>query len=213
MAFIHALLVVNRTDLLRRAVESVRPLWPIALIIDNSPLGNVASEEWPVPVVRPSVPLSVAQSMNFLTRLAAERGCSAFGYQHNDAEVHGDGANHLLEIVNRTGDKRWASILTNYDVFSAYNMAAVQDVGPWDTDFPMADYRIDVDWFYRARTRGWEILQAEGIEVTHHLSQTCASDPARMRRKALLEPFNDLHYRHKWGGTSHEEAFVTPFNE
>lgn len=207
MNFIHGIVAVNRPDLLRRAVESVKPIWRHVFILDNSPGGIIGAEGWPVPVVRPSVPLSCAQSMNFLARLAKDRGCKAFGYQHNDAEAVGDGAGRFLKAVEdaTASDQKWAAIFTNYDTLSANNLAAVDDVGEWDTAFPLPDYKIDVDWFYRARVRGWQIIRTD-IQVNHLGSATVAADPLREIHKRLKEPWNEAYYREKWGGGTDEET-------
>lgn len=212
MKFIHGIVAVNRPDLLRRAVESVKPIWQHTFILDNSPNGVIGAEGWPVPVVQPSVPLSCAQSMNFLARLAREQGCAAFGYQHNDAEVvQSSGATQFMAEVNAASGK-WATVFTNYDSLSAYNLAAVNDIGEWDTHFPLPDYKIDVDWFYRARIRGWQIIRTN-IEVNHLVSQTAASDKHRALLKALKEPFNETYYREKWGGGTDEEKWGEPWND
>lgn len=208
MKFIHGIVAVNRPDLLRLAVESIKPLWPYAFILDNSPGGIIGAEGWPIPVIRPSVPLSCAQSMNFLTRLAKEQGCEAFGYQHNDAVVkQKDGTIQFMAEIQAAQPHKWAAIFTNYDTFSAYNLAAVADIGEWDTAFPLPDYKIDVDWFYRARLKGWEIIRTE-IEVTHYGSQTAASCPLRALLKRIKEPMNEEYYRLKWGGGTDEEKFT-----
>jgi hypothetical protein len=59
MRFIHGIPVVNQPDLLELAVRSAEPLWANSFILDNSVGGWIGRDRlWPVPVVRPSVPLS-----------------------------------------------------------------------------------------------------------------------------------------------------------
>ncbi len=51
MWYVHGILVVNRPDLLEKAVQSARPLWPYTFILDNSPGGRIGSgRKWPVRV-------------------------------------------------------------------------------------------------------------------------------------------------------------------
>jgi len=49
--------VVLGLDLLRRAVDSVQPLWPHTIIIDNTDAG-LDQADWPVHVLRPSASAS-----------------------------------------------------------------------------------------------------------------------------------------------------------
>ena len=79
MKYLHGIFVVNRPDLLELAVRSVECLWPDAFILDNSPGGQIGTERaWPIPVVRPSVPLSFPQTVNFLHRMALEKGADVY---------------------------------------------------------------------------------------------------------------------------------------
>jgi hypothetical protein len=215
MDYIHGIVVVNRPDLLELAVNSIELLWPNAFILDNSPGGQIGLERtWPIPVVRPSVPLSCAQSMNFLFRMACDRGVDVLGYQHNDAEVPPGGAERFLEDVRaaNTSGKNWAAMFTSYDILSAYRVDAVRVIGEWDTAFPQPNYHIDVDWFHRARILGFESLHSE-VRVTHHNgSSTIKCDPERYWRNRITNPMNLLYYIAKWGGPPHQEQFSTPWN-
>src|SRR5438270_3807348 len=55
LRYLFAIPVVNRPDLLARALHSVPALWPRAVIVDNTANG-LESADWPVRVDRPSVP-------------------------------------------------------------------------------------------------------------------------------------------------------------
>jgi hypothetical protein len=98
MRFLLGIPVVSRTDLLIRALESVQALWPHTLVVDNSEL-SLVPEAWPVPVLRPSVPLTFAQTMNLLSRLAVEQECDAMLFMHDDAEAVRDTAERLVTMV------------------------------------------------------------------------------------------------------------------
>jgi hypothetical protein len=168
-----------------------------------------------VPVVRPSVPLSVAQSMNFLHRLAKEAGADVFFYQHDDAEAQPDSARRLLEEVDALchGTSRWATVFTHYDILSAYRVAAIEDIGPWDCAFPQPNYHVDNDWFHRARLKGYALIET-GIPVTHHngSSSTIRGSEARRRVNDVTFPMNEEYYRRKWGGAPGHETYPCPWN-
>ena len=216
MKYIHGIVVVNRADLLALAVQSVEALWPWAFILDNSEDGRIGRERaWPVPVVRPSVPLSCAQAMNYLHRLAKEAGADVFGYQHDDAEAQsGSAERYWVALQDLAADERkWAVMFTHYDILSAYPVAAVDDIGPWDTAFPQPNYHIDNDWFHRARLKGYELIDT-GIPVTHHGdgSQTVRSSPRRAMINNVTFPMNNEYYCRKWGGPPEREVYRRPWN-
>ncbi len=214
--FIHTIVSTNRQDLLERAIESIRPMWNVSCILDNSPDGIESARKWPVPVVRPSVPLSVAQSMNFLFQRAREAGVAAFGYQHEDAEAQPETAAKFLPAVESAlsgAQGKWASIFTKYDILSAYCMSAVEDIGEWDTAFPNPNYHIDVDWFYRAKVKGYGIIMS-GLPVRHldGGSVTC-KEPWRRQIHSITYPMNQRYYTAKWGGNIHQEKYTVPWNK
>lgn len=216
MKYIHGIFVVNRPDLLKLAVQSVKCLWPHAFILDNSPGGHIGLEhKWPIPVVRPNVPLSTAQGMNFMYRMAREQGADAFGYQHNDAEAGKGSARKYLKVVKDafSSGRKWATVFTYYDLIAGYSVRAVDEIGEWDTHFPQPTYHFDVDWFHRARLCGYELIES-GVPMTHHNgeSNTIKSDDHWQRLNALKFPMNETYYLAKWGGPTHAEVFPTPWN-
>lgn len=217
MKYIHGIIVVNRPDLLKLAVHGSRSLWPQAFILDNSPDGWIGKRHrGPIPVMRPSVPLSCAQSMNFLQRLAREKRADVFGYQHNDAEPSDAAVRQSMTVVRETvaSGRKWATVFTHYDIISAYNVRAVADIGEWDVHFPQPNYHIDADWFHRARLKGYELIES-GAQVTHHCgsSSTIRSDAHLSRLNGVKFPMNEIYYAHKWGGPTHGEKFATPWDE
>jgi hypothetical protein len=216
MIYQHTIVATNRPDLLELAVESVRPLWRFTSILDNSPCGQIgAKSKWPVPVIRPSVPLSCAQSMNFLHRLAGERGADVFGYQHSDAQAQDDTPEKFLAALEAllASPRKWAAALTLYDILSAYPLAAVEDVGPWDVWLPNPNYHLDADWFRRAKLKGYELIET-GLPVKHlDGGSTTVKESWRHRISCVTFPMNDAYYAAKWGGKQGEEKFATPWNQ
>lgn len=216
MNYVHGIFVVNRPDLLEIALQSIQVLWPYTFIMDNSPGGHLGKDyTWPVPVIRPSVPLSYSQSMNYLCRIAKEKGADVFGVQHNDAEVEGDGACRFLEVVTDAfvSRRKWASVFTQYDIVSAYSLKAVQEIGEWDTHFPQPNYHVDIDWFHRARISGYELIES-GIAVRHHndSSSTLKADADYQRWHKVKFGMNETYYIKKWGGKPAEEKFASAWN-
>ena len=178
MRYILGIPFVNRPDLLRLAIQSVEPLWPHALIIDNSDTG-LDTAMWPVPIVCPPVPLTLSQTMNLLQRLAAERSCDVLLFMHNDAEAGIGTPERLLAIVEEaiTSEQRWGVVFTHYDTLAAFSMEMARVVGQWDTTLPQ--YFADGDYYLRVRLAGYEIINT-GLQMIHHsnASSTLKSDPA-----------------------------------
>lgn len=193
----------------------MRPIWSQTSILDNSPHGNLGERQhWPVPIIRPSVPLSCAQSMNFLYRLAAESSARVFGYQHEDAEASEGTAEAFFRAVTelKASACKWSAILTQYDILSAYSVSAVADIGPWDTAFPDPNYHIDIDWFHRARLKGYELVQTD-LPVSHlDGGSVTRREPWRAQVHAITNPFNAAYYAAKWGAGPHRERFGTAWN-
>ena len=216
MQFVHHIVHAGgRFDLLAAAVRASKPLWKFTSIIDNTPDGQITRlSRWPIPVIRPSVPLSCAQSMNFMQRLAEDRGAKAWGYQHSDAEpVDGTCDNFLVAVQEAiSGAKKWAAIFTHYDILSAYNTAAVKAIGPWDAHFPMPNYTIDQDWFYRCRLAGYELIET-GLQVNHLSGGSTSHRVAgRIQSHYSTAGMNEAYYKQKWGGAFNSEKFTRPWD-
>lgn len=216
MKLLHAFFAIVSERMLRRAVDSVQPLWPHSVIIDNSADGFLGRNyEWPCPVVRPSVPLTWPQTMNFLVRLAEEGGADVFSWQHHDAIAHEGVGAMFLEAVERVfhAHGRWGAVLTSYDLLSAYNVNAVQDIGLWETEFPISSYSADADWFHRCRLKRWEIIET-GLQLTHWNggSNTLRHSKLFSLQCEARSGMNSVYYRAKWGGEPDHETFLTPWN-
>jgi predicted O-methyltransferase YrrM len=197
-------------DLLRRAVDSVEPLWPSAVIVDNSDAG-LDADAWPIPVVRPPVPLSFSQTMNVLQQLGRERSCDAVMLLHSDAAPAADTPARLLAAIDQASvaGRPWGIAFTNYDAFAAYSAAMIANVGAWDVTLPQ--YFADIDYYRRVRLAGWEILET-GLPVLHEASSTIRLDEERGRHNAATFPLYERYYAAKWGGGPGGETFDRPFD-
>jgi hypothetical protein len=207
---------VNRSDLLRKAVDSVPELWPGAFILDNSVNGDVKACEpdWPVPVHHyPGISLTFSQSLNYIFHEARRRGSKVCLMMHNDAEVQPGTVEALLNLASTASSegRRWGVIFTHYDTLAAFNMNAVCETGSWDTALPQ--YYADNDYYRRLKLAGWEWIVTK-LAVKHHNehSSTIKSDPWRNLVNTVTFPLYGQYYAAKWGGLPGEERFNKPFN-
>lgn len=201
---------VVRPDLLKRAVQSVEPLWPSTLIIDNSADG-LDPQGWPLPILRPAVPLTFSQTMNLLYRLAEERRCDSLLFMHSDAEAGAGSPERFLTIVEEAtmSGRRWGVAYTNYDALAAFNMGMMREVGPWDTVLP--HYFADNDYYRRIRLARYDILET-GLKVKHKVSSTIRNDRRYGFLNKVTFPLYQSYYVAKWGGPAGAETYDRPFN-
>ena len=105
MKFIHFIPHVNRPDLTLSALKSVPNLWPNTLLIDNSDDGSLAEYigqniEFGFMLIRPPVPLTTAQTYNWMRFIAINENTDFITFMHNDCEVMTEnGDNILLEAA------------------------------------------------------------------------------------------------------------------
>jgi hypothetical protein len=208
---------VNRADLLYQAVNSVDCLWENTVVIDNSQDGHLRDDGYLnncVTVYTPPIPLTFTQTMNLLHRMAAEYNCDAVLYMHNDAEAEAGTPNGLVKMINQLQENgvRWGAVLTNWNTLAAYNMAAVREVGPWDTVFP--HYLADHDYYRRLRLAGYAIIET-GLPVYHHNGggSTLKADAHLNEMNNLTFYLYEQYYQAKWGGGAGGEQYGLLFNE
>ena len=196
---------VNRLDLLQKAIASVpRRLTTEPIVINNSNEKLVVS----CPTVYPPVPLTFAQTQNFLLKIAKDRHVPFYLFMHSDAEAGPDTVEKLYEMaVHECSKGKWGAIFTNYDALAAFNTAAFDAIGGWDT--MLSWYLADCDCYRRLRLAGYPTLESH-LPVTHEPSQTINSDPVIRRQVDLEVPFRQAYYRAKWGGDNEHEVFDVP---
>ncbi len=189
--YIHFIPYVNCPDLLLKAalstVNSAKE--GRGIIIDNrsdqsviSPLevihGTEAEKCFSVAV--PDVPLTTAQTMNFMVKISDLNCAKFFTWMHTDGEVAGDCMILVNDVRKRiTAGESWGCIFTRYDVYCAFNVAACKAVGDWDwLRFPF--YFLDVDYYHRLRKAGYPCIDIGGNYVLHHhSSSTLKNDTVR----------------------------------
>jgi len=212
MKFLHGIPYVNSPVLLTKAVNSVQSLWPATYIIDNSTNGLNPSD-WPVTLLRPSVPLSLSQTLNLLARMGEGSDADVIFYMHHDAEVPEGACDRFISKVEaaQATHRAWGAAFTNYDSLAAFSTAAMRYVGPWDVCLPK--YLADRDYYRRLRLAGYEVLET-GIAVHHpdNGGSTLFADGGLAYLSGITSPMYQDYYRSKWGGPPFEETLDWAFN-
>lgn len=215
MKYVVAIPCVNRIDLLREAIESIKPYWNNLVLIDNTGSEELHRQTFgkKFPIIEPIVPLSFSQTMNAILRIAVEKLCDFYITMHNDALADNGTPEKLLEFIHQLFEtkRNWGVVFTHYDVLSTFNTEAVLDVGPWDTVFPQ--YFADNDYYRRVRIKGYEAIDS-GLSVFHQNegSNTINSDPMLNIINSRTFNLYKAYYISKWGGEPGRERYSIPFN-
>jgi len=201
---------VNRLDLLKCALASVKPLWPRTLVIDNSEASELSSEGQPFTVFKPPIPLGFSQTQNLMQRLASSAKVRFFLFMHSDAICEAEGPQKMMDYVRSLDPKKWGAVFTNHDAFCCFNLEAVHEVGAWDwRGLPW--YYADTDYYRRIKLAGFSLEHLD-LQVTHEPSQTLHSDPfIEVAVHCQIQEAQN-YYAIKWGGLPGKEIFETPFN-
>jgi hypothetical protein len=204
----------NRMDLTRQAYLSVRDFFDVT-IIDNSPTKELQGLS-NVDVYTPVIPFNFQQAQNLILRMAQDANLPYYYWMHNDGEVTGDACRRLLARVSEVDKEtngKWGVVFTFYDIFCAFNTAALTAIGGWSPYFEQ--YYADVHTYRMLRLAGYDTYEAGGDGVIHHNdgSSTIRSDADRARRMSLVSQFAGAVYRAMWGGDNGSETFETPWNE
>ncbi|MDB5056006.1 MAG: hypothetical protein JWM44_4056 [Bacilli bacterium] len=215
MKYLAAIAHVNRPDLTKRAIQSVKPYWNHLTVIDNSSSRELKDVDLGAPGSKlyvPPVSYSFSQTMNLLHRFGAEQEADVILFMHNDAEAHQGTAEKFLKNVESLQNKgsKWGAAFTNYHTLVAFNMKAVRKVGPWDIILP--HYHADKDYYRRMHLSGYELVETR-LGVTHHDNggNTLKADSPYKFRHDILLPLYGKYYAKKWGGKPGAELFSKPF--
>lgn len=202
--------VVNRPDLLQNVLRIAKTALEEIKLIDNSKDGWV-SREYPTMAMKPPVPLTFTQTMNWEFSETLKRSKKFCVHMHNDAVIPPGAIQELLAYARRVDayDKRWGVLWTLYDVLCVYNPIAADDIGGFDTNF--SAYYSDNDFYHRLRKRNWETINT-GIKVGHVGSQTINSDPELGRAVSFSMDFYKSMFVAKWGGEPDHEKFDRPYD-
>jgi hypothetical protein len=197
--------VVNRFDLLKKAVESV----PIRLttepvIINNS--GAPLPYDFHIyPVINVKHPKTFSETQNLMLEMAEAR--PFYFFMHSDAEDNEGILDRLFDMA-RLQVGPWGVIFTSYDALACYNTEAMKAIGGWDENLPW--YRSDCDCYRRMRVAGYPTLES-GLCVKHTPSQTINSDSAIKARADAESIAAREYYIRKWGGDNGHEVYEVPW--
>lgn len=207
--FIHFIPYVNCPNLLLVAALSTAKAATekggLGIIIDNrtdlslpAPADVISgtAAEAAFAIVTPDVPLTTAQSMNLMLRIATKKQTSFFTWIHGDGEVTGD----CLKLINacRQRTEKWGAMFTLYDVYCAFNTEACNAIGDWDwLWFPF--YFLDNDYYNRLNEAGYPCVDIGGDGILHHndASNTIKNDKHRSTLNHYLFPVCEELYKHK----------------
>lgn len=196
---------VNRPDLLDRAIASVPNEGVQLFVINNSDNGLRSA------TLTPPVPLTFAQTQNWMLKVASGPMVPFYLFLHSDAECQPSVITRLIEMAEKLEreEMKWGCIFTSYDALCAFNTKAMLAIGGWDT--LLSWYACDCDAYYRLRLAGYPTIESH-LPVSHTPSQTLKSDARVASRVNLEMPFRQSYYQEKWGGQPGNERYLVPFN-
>lgn len=212
----HAVIIyTNDFERLEKAVNSLEPIWKDLTIIDNS-INKCIKLRFPnADVYETPTQFTCSQSFNAAQNIARLHNADVLLMAHGDMEVTNKDMLitflEYLDVLISNKCNHWGVVFTHYDALVAINMDCADVIGPWDTN--ITHYPIDIDYYYRIRKYGYEILDFGGDWVDHHASST-------IRKSAIMDYLNTMHhnecnnmyYQRKWGGCRDQEQYVFPFN-
>ena len=206
--------VVNRFDLLDVAAESTKPYKMIVLDNSDGLLGDRYKDTPHVSVYTPPLPLSFTSTSNLEYRMAHERGAKYYIHMHSDAQFPSEKIGHLLDVARQADadGRRWLVAFTLYDVLCVYNVAAMIDIGGYDSHL-FSFYYSDNDTWRRAKLAGYERIEAGGEHVVHNGggSVTINNDSRWKVCNDHSFQLSAIMFRMKWGGDPEKETFDAPF--
>jgi hypothetical protein len=189
MKYINFIPCVNRFDLLAKAIKSVPNTWNNIRIIDNSEnnLKDYLKKEvgFDFAVLEPPVPLTTAQTYNWIRKMAIEEELDYLMFMHNDTKVlTKDGDLKLIQASEEEyskPDSRIGGIHhcsdTDPDVFITYSIKMLKEIGEWDW-LCMPFYWLDIDFNRRVKKYNWA-FKPISVDVEHDNSQTIKSNKLR----------------------------------
>jgi hypothetical protein len=202
--------LVNREDLLKRALASSADVMENLTVIDNSKDG--ISFDPGCKVFRAPMPIQFVHSINYSLLETRRQGAHIAMWLHCDAWAPEGAYLKLIEKVREfdAAGRKWGVVFTNYDALVAFNTATIDDVGLWDQHLTW--YESDIDAYLRIKLGGYELIDT-GIHIEHDYSMTIKSDPEINFINSIVHPLAREYFIRKWGGPPHHETFTTPFGK
>lgn len=220
--------VVNRLDLLEKAVRSVKPnIYDEYIIFNNTEdiLPEKVYSGTQFKVWNPERRMTFIETQNIMRQYAIDNSFDFYSFMHNDGEIHDDTD---IELVNYAESifENWGVIFTNYDVFCAFNTKAFEKIGVWgDENWPPQQngYLLDNDYYRRVRSSGYIIKELTDREVTyvphdkvggvsHFGSATLKNEKEQSLWDSQVKNVYE-HYFKKWGGEPGQEKYIYPYDK
>ena len=213
--------VVNRFDLLEKAVQSVIGQFNEIIIIDNSKGGleEVRHKYHDLRIVETGHQ-GLIPAFNWAHHHALDNGYDFYIYMHGDGEAHSDMPHRFIEFIERVSleDPNWGMIFSQGDVISAYSTKMAKVIGEWSDDqWPnkneLGGYYMDDDYHRRIKLAGFKSHNSGlGEYVSHYGSSTIKSDQnisVVIRRNKQL---TKTHMERKWGYFDYgKKLFTIPY--
>lgn len=219
--------VVNRFDLLEKAVKSIKiDLYDEYIIFNNSEqnIPDSVYEGTQFRIWNPERRMTFTETQNIMRQYAIDNSFDFYSFMHNDGEVHDDTDIELVKYTEGLTDN-WGVVFTNYDVLCTFNTKAFEDIGPWgDENWPPQQngYLLDNDYYRRVRSKGYIIKELTDREityvpmervggVTHVGSATLKEQKEQNTWDSQVKSVYD-HYVKKWGGEPGQEKYIHPYD-
>ena len=200
---------LNRADLLARLLLATKGLPAFTVVVQNGE--QDVSEAKDRIVIRPGGNIGVAAAWNLgvgtsfasdpIGAVVVANDDVAFGVPTWTGFVEALDAASPVLAVSRLG----------FCLFG-FNESAWDRVGPFDVGYGLAYYE-DLDWLYRAKLAGVEVVAPACLELVHEESATRKADETLNARLLAGREENEKRYRAKWGGSPQAERFVRPWDE
>ena len=198
-----AVTYTNDIGSLETTLKGVKPLWEHLVVVDNSLTGSFINHPLAqnVRVVRPPVTLSCSQSFNYMQNLARADNSDVLIMMHSDGVITQESIEALMAKVDQlvSANAKWGAVFTFYDVFCAFNMDAVNVIGPWDQ--VMGQYPIDKDYYLRLGLSGFQIHELGSHGIKHLISSTIKRDMFYSFTNDIANPFYHHYKDIKWQNT------------
>ena len=190
---------VNGLHFLRDSLLCYHEYFDDIRIINNSLRPIDIPDYKNVSIIDMPISLDTAQTVNWARHLSIDGNFDVLWMPHHDFIITDkkikSTKTKVFELYN--SGQIWGAVFTFYDVFCAFNVQALKDVGGWDS-LRFKYYTGDVDFYGRMEREGWPIIHTGDDDVWHHESAVIKEDEERnfvVQEFALLE--REL-YKHKW---------------
>lgn len=205
---------LNRVDMLEKCIRSIDHEVALLVVIDNSGGLTQYRREWFSPLIKKSVFIGhpnagVAASWNEAIKLFP---ADYWVFSNDDIEFRPGSLAEFEKAIDANKDSAAAIVANCGASLWAVTHRGLLKVGLFDENFYPA-YLEDFDWFHRVKLAGEHILQAPGVLVNHHGSQTVKGGRQYQKENDRTFANNSEYYRQKWGGHWKHETFSRPFND